>query len=95
MKNQGNEFLIVCLYVDDTIYMDSSHSFVIEFKSYMMARFEMSDLGLLYYFLGLKVKQAEDRVFISQRKYARDLLKKFNVLSCKIVATPMNVNEKL
>ncbi|XP_019257707.1 PREDICTED: uncharacterized protein LOC109235918 [Nicotiana attenuata] len=55
----------------------------------------MTDLGLLHYFLGLEVKQGEDGVFISQRKYAIDLLKRFNMLNCKTVPTPMNVNEKL
>ncbi|OIT23111.1 putative mitochondrial protein, partial [Nicotiana attenuata] len=55
----------------------------------------MTDLGLLHYFLGLEVKQGEDGVFISQRKYAIDLLKRFNMLNCKTVPTPINVNEKL
>ncbi|XP_048231310.1 uncharacterized mitochondrial protein AtMg00810-like [Ricinus communis] len=60
-----------------------------------MNGFEMSDMGLLYYFLGLEVHQAEDRIFISQRKYAKDLLSKFGMLNCKPIATPMNINEKL
>ena len=37
----------------------------------------------------------EDRVFVSQRKYAVDLLRRFNMLNCKVVATPMNLDEKL
>ncbi|XP_055815066.1 uncharacterized mitochondrial protein AtMg00810-like isoform X1 [Solanum dulcamara] len=36
-----------------------------------------------------------DGIFLSPRKYAIDLLKKFNVLNCKVAATPMNINEKL
>ena len=51
---------MVCLYVDDIIYMGSSNSLVIEFKKCMMNKFEMSDLGLLHYFLGLEVKQGSD-----------------------------------
>lgn len=94
-KRGNNELLIVCLYVDDIIYMGSCHSLTDEFKSIMMGSFEMSDLGLLHYFLGLEVKQREDEVFISQTKYAIDLLEKFNMPNCKVVATPMNMNEKL
>lgn len=75
--------------------MGSTHSLIAEFKSSMKSMFEMSDLGLLHYFLGLEVKQGEDGVFISQRKYATDLLKRLNMVNCKVVATPMNVNEKL
>lgn len=94
-KYEKNDLLMVCLYVDDMIYMGSSHSLVCDFKSSMMKKFEMTDLGVLHYFLGLEVKQEEDGIFISQRKYAIDLLKRFNLLNCKTVATPMNVNEKL
>ena len=96
LKREGKkDFLVVCLYVDDMIYMGSSESIVAEFKDCMMKKFEMSDLGLLHYFLGLEVKQGVDGIFISQRKYAMDLLKKFNMVNCKVAATPMNVNEKL
>ncbi|KAK2994884.1 hypothetical protein RJ640_002760 [Escallonia rubra] len=66
-----------------------------EFKDSMMRKFEMSNLGMLHYFLGLEIKQLEDGVFMSQRKYAIDLLKRFNMLNCKVAATPMNLNEKL
>ncbi|XP_052478944.1 uncharacterized protein LOC105801393 [Gossypium raimondii] len=52
-------------------------------------------MGLLHYFLGLKVHQAEDGIFISQGKYAKDLLSKFGRLNCKPAITPMNINEKL
>ncbi|XP_042939594.1 secreted RxLR effector protein 161-like [Carya illinoinensis] len=65
-----------------------------EFKQEMMKSFEMSDLGLLHYFLGMEVCQ-DDGIFISQKKYAEDLLKRFNVADCKLVATPLIANEKL
>lgn len=44
---------------------------------------------------GLEIKQGEDGVFVSQRKYAEDLLKRFNMIDCKAASTPMNINEKL
>lgn len=96
VKKQGrDDVIIVCLYVDDIIYMSSSDSLVADFKSNMMKKFEMSDMGLLHYFLGLEVKQGIDGIFISQRKYAIDLLKRFSLLNCKPAVTPMNMNEKL
>lgn len=95
MKKRGTDFLVVCLYVDDMIYMGSCETLVDEFKSCMMRRFEMSDLGLMHYFLGLEVKQCPDGIFISQRRYATDLLKWFILLNCKPMPTPINVNEKL
>lgn len=59
-----------------------------------MEEYEMTDLGLMRYFLGIQVKQSKEGIFISQEKYAEDLLKKFDMLNCKPVATPMAVNEK-
>ena len=55
----------------------------------------MTDLGKLHYFLGMEVRQCKEGIFIAQKKYAMDLLKKFNLNGCKAVETPMNVNEKL
>ena len=45
----------------------------------MSKELEISDLGLLHYFLGIDVKQVEDGIFISQKKYAIDLLKRFHM----------------
>jgi len=96
VKKRGNsDFLVVCLYVDDIIYMGSCESIVSEFKSCMMSKFEMSDLGMLHYFLGLEVRQGSDGIFISQRKYATKLLKRFNLLNCNPSPTPINMNGKL
>ena len=96
MKKKGDvDFLVVCLYVDDMIYMGSSEFIVAEFKFNMMRKFEMPDLGLLHYFLRLEVNQNLDGIFISQIKYATDFLYQFNMLNCKSKPTPMNANEKL
>lgn len=53
------EILLVCLYVDDIIYMGNSQSMVNESKLEMMCAFEMSDLGLLQYFLELEIYESE------------------------------------
>ncbi|XP_031405655.1 secreted RxLR effector protein 161-like [Punica granatum] len=57
----------------------------------MMEEFEMTDLGLMKYILGFQVKQSCGEIFISQEKYAEDLLKKFQMTTCKPVLTPMAV----
>lgn len=77
------------------IYMGSCESIVAEFKSSMLRKFEMTDMGLLHYFLGLEVKQGVDGIFLYQRKFAEDLPKKFKLTGCTPACTPMNFNEKL
>ena len=61
----------------------------------MKNEFEMSMVGELNYFLGLQVKQYNDGIFISQSKYAKNLVKKFGMDSAKHLKTPMGTNEKL
>ena len=90
---KGKNLLIVSLYVDDLIITGNDSKMIEEFKLEMMKSFEMSDLGLMHYFLGMEVCQ-DDGIFISQKKYAEDLLKKFNMSDCKSVATPLIANEK-
>ncbi|KAL8103750.1 hypothetical protein AgCh_028088 [Apium graveolens] len=65
------------------------------FKEHMMKSYEMSDLGLLHYFLGVEVSQGADGIFVSQNRYAKSILDKFNMSNCKPVSTPLVVSEKL
>lgn len=93
--HEPNDFLILCLYVDDLIYTGTNMKMLNEFKKAMMSKYEMTDLGLMKYFLGIQVKQSPGCIFLSQEKYADDILKKFNTVDCKPMATPMAINEKL
>lgn len=68
------EILIVCLYVDDLIFFGNDLGMFDEFKKSMQIEFEMSDLGLMHYFLGIEVVQSANGYFISQKKVCpRDL----------------------
>ena len=49
----------------------------------------MKDLGLLHYFLGLEIWQWEGELFVSQGKYAQEILGKFNMEDCKPMDTPL------
>ena len=55
----------------------------------MKKEFEMSMVGELTFFLGLQVKQKKEGIFISQEKYARNIVKKFGLDSKKHAFTPM------
>ena len=66
-----------------------------EFKKVMAQEFEMSNMGLMSYYLGIEVKQMENGIFISQEVYAKELLKKLNLLDCNPVNMPMDCGDKL
>ncbi|KAI3446834.1 hypothetical protein Pfo_003499 [Paulownia fortunei] len=61
----------------------------------MSEEFEMSMVGDLNYFLGLQIKQLDNEIFISQSKYARNLVKKFGLENTKHIRTPMGTNDRL
>ena len=66
-----------------------------EFKEDMTQKYEMSDMGLVWPFLGMEIYQEDDNVFICQKNYAEKILRKFRMLVCNLVSTPLIVGEKL
>ncbi|CAL9001992.1 unnamed protein product [Prunus brigantina] len=61
----------------------------------MMQKYEMTNLGLLYHFLGRGVIQSDNCIFLHQRKYASTFLQKFGLQECKSVSIPLVPNDKL
>ena len=55
----------------------------------------MKDLGMMHYFLGLEVSQSSNEIFLNQGKYIVEILKRFGMLDCKAMTTPMTTNLKL
>ncbi|KAL7607916.1 hypothetical protein Lser_V15G11989 [Lactuca serriola] len=55
----------------------------------------MTDLGPLSYFLGIAVMRTKNTMFLSQRKYVKEILKRANMETCKPVTTPVDANSKL
>jgi hypothetical protein len=94
-KNHRGEFLIICLYVDDLLHTGNSSEMFKEFKQSMFREFEMTDNGLMSYFLGIEGKQQHDGIFISQKKYMKEILEKFKMESCNFVSTPDETSIKL
>ncbi|XP_042441388.1 uncharacterized mitochondrial protein AtMg00810-like [Zingiber officinale] len=88
-KNSYGDILLVCLYVDDLIFTSNNISMIREFKQSMEKEFEMTDLGLMRYFLGIEVQQREEGIFVSQEKYAKEILKKFSMEDCYAMDTPV------
>ncbi|WVZ53120.1 hypothetical protein U9M48_004106 [Paspalum notatum var. saurae] len=95
LLSRGGDTLIVQIYVDDIIFGGSSHALVSSFAEQMSREFEMSLMGELQFFLGLQIKQGLEGTFVHQAKYARDILKKFNMGDSKPMTTPMSTNTAL
>ncbi|XP_070010948.1 uncharacterized protein [Nicotiana sylvestris] len=77
------------VYVDDIIFGATTDSPCEEFAKFMGSEFEMSMIGELNFFLGLQVKQSPKGISICQQKYIRELLKRFDMETSKVIDTPI------
>jgi hypothetical protein len=93
--NHDTNFLLVQIYVDDIIFGGSSHTLMSRFQEMMDSEFQMSMMGELTFFLGIKVKQIKQGTFMHQAKYTKDLMKKFNMAEHKHVSTLMSTTTSL
>ena len=94
-KQHGNDIILVQIYVDDIIFGSTNEKLCQRFSKLMQSRYEMSMMGELTFFLGLQVHQRSEGIFISQAKYVRDLLKKFDLVEHSPAKTPMSTIVKL
>jgi hypothetical protein len=93
-KVMNDEPVILLLYLDD-LFLTGEEKLITECKKRLASKFEMKDLGLMHYFLGLEVWQSPERIFPNQGKYAVEILKRFDMLECKPMNTPMETKLKL
>ncbi|GAA0168672.1 transmembrane signal receptor [Lithospermum erythrorhizon] len=94
-KNESRDIMFICLYVDDMVYTGNNPDMFNDFKEVMTKEFEMTDIGEMSYFLAVEVKQAKDGIFMSQRKYAKQILSKFRMKDCKPISTLTKICMKL
>jgi histone deacetylase 1/2 len=93
--NKGDLTIFVLIYVDDIIVAGSSKEATTGLLRSLGREFALKDLGELHYFLGIEVTKLRDGIFLTQDKYASDLLKKMNMADCKPVSSPLSTSEKL
>lgn len=67
--------LYVLVYVDDLLIGGTDPEAITKFKGYLSQCFKMKDLGLVKYFLGIEISRAPEGIYLSQRKYALDIVK--------------------
>lgn len=88
-KKKKGSVLIIGVYVDDLIVTGNHNDEVMKFKQQMSKEFEMSDLGMLSYYLGIEVNQHKDGLTLKQTNYAISILKKAGMFDCNPCKYPM------
>lgn len=96
LKKLHGKITALIVYVDDMIVTGNNPEEMKALKEYLSKEFEMKDLGPLKYFLGIEVSRSSKGIFLSQRKYAADLLHETGMSACQPpVDTPMEEGLKL
>ena len=76
--------------MDDIIFGSTNATLCKEFYMILQTKFEMSVMGELKLILGIQINQYKDEVYVHQSKYTEELLIKFKMEECKLMATPMH-----
>ena len=88
-KNSSSSIILLVVYVDDIVIIGSDSKGILSLKSFLHSQFHTKDLGMLKYFLGVKVMRSKQGILLSQPKYVLDLLSETRKLGVKPCSTPM------
>ena len=83
------------MYVDDLLVIGNTLESLSKFKELMTMEFEMSDLGKLSYFLGMEFQMSKQGMVLHQRKYVKEILKRFRMDDSNPASSPVEPNVKL
>ena len=72
--------------------MTGDDQLIMSCKEDLAREFEMKDMGLMHYFLGMEVWQKDGELSVSQGKYANEILKILHIEKCKPMQTPLAGN---
>ncbi|KAK9077344.1 hypothetical protein SSX86_005681 [Deinandra increscens subsp. villosa] len=91
----GTSFVAILIYVDDILLTGNDLQEMKRLKECLLKRFLIKDLGDLKYFLGIEFSRSKNGIFMSQRKYALDLLQDCGLTGARPEKFPMEQNIKL
>jgi hypothetical protein len=92
---RDSDIVYLLLYVDDTILTASRTELLRRTISALQREFAMKYLGPLHHFLGITIEHRPDGLFLHQRTYTLDILKRAVMVDCKPCTTPGNLQAKL
>ncbi|GJV55849.1 ribonuclease H-like domain-containing protein [Tanacetum coccineum] len=92
---QGSQVAYLLLYVDDIILTASCPTLLQQIIGSLNNEFDMTALGELNYFLGISANRTPTGLFLSQKKYALQLLERANMVTCNPSRTPVDTKSKL
>ena len=90
IKHYLKEFVIIAIYVDD-LYIIGTSDVIEDVVAMLRCQFEMKDLGLTTFCLGLQIEHLSNGIFLHQSCYIHKILKRFSMDQAHSIRTPMVV----
>ncbi|XP_015160537.1 uncharacterized mitochondrial protein AtMg00810-like [Solanum tuberosum] len=87
-KHKG-DIVILLLYVDIVITWNNLQ-LLQNLISQLSTHFALKDMGILHFFLGIEIVPYVDGIYLSQVKYAKDILKKTMMHCARAIHTPLS-----
>jgi hypothetical protein len=91
----GGNALLGGVYVDNLLITGTKDVEVAAFKEEMKTTFQMSDMGLLSFYLGIEVHQGDSGITLRQTAYAKHVVELAGLTDCNPALTPMEERLKL
>jgi len=83
------------VYLDTIVITGDDTKGIDSLKKYLQKYFQTKNLESLKYFLGIEVARSKKGILLLQRKYILDLLSEAEMLECRSIDSPMDMNTKL
>jgi hypothetical protein len=91
----GGNTLLVGVYVDDLVITSTKDAEMTTFKEEMNTTFQMSDLGLFSFYLGIEVHQVDSGITLRQTAYVKCVVELAGLTDCNPPLTLMEERLKL
>src|SRR5258706_13257418 len=93
--NDTNNILFIAVYVDDLSLFGSKGLVMDNLKDLLKSEFKVTDLGDLYWLLGIQIKYRDHDIALLQSAYFNTILKRFGLYDCNPVTYPLDKNHQI
>ncbi|GAA0184771.1 transmembrane signal receptor [Lithospermum erythrorhizon] len=84
--------MLLIVYVDEVLIAGDSEEDIKAVKNFLHRQYTIKDLGVAKYFLRIEIARSTAGMYLSQRKYALDIVKDLGLEGANPVATPLQAD---